>query len=265
MSAGGTWSRVVIAVACLAATFPLLAAIRIEVREGRPIVDGVYVNDRGPYRFVLDTGTNVNLMDASLAHATGMSVGFRMDLASAVGSTAATGSDDNTIALGPVRVGGQRFLFTDLREIRKLWPDVQGVLGQWFLAGFDYRLDLKGRQLEFGARNPDGKHTRFTLRNGRAVVSTSLGDLVLDSGADRLVLFGVHAGNDMGNSSYLTVAGSRLVGTIWRSLVIEGRNLWRGDAVAVPNQAEPGIAGLMPASLFKSVYVSNSEGFVVLE
>ena len=39
----------------------------MRVRDGRPIVDGVYVNGHGPYRFLVDTGTMRNLIDADLA------------------------------------------------------------------------------------------------------------------------------------------------------------------------------------------------------
>ena len=50
-----------------------------------------------------------------------------------------------------------------------------------------------------------------------------------------------------------------------KRLVIEGRRIWEGDAVAIPNRNEPGVNGLLPLSMFKAVYVSNSEGYVVFE
>jgi hypothetical protein len=52
---------------------------------------------------------------------------------------------------------------------------------------------------------------------------------------------------------------------VFSRLVIEGRNIWRGDAVAIPVQAEPGVAGLMPLRLFRTIYVCNSEGYVILQ
>ena len=48
-------------------------------------------------------------------------------------------------------------------------------------------------------------------------------------------------------------------------LVIEGRKIWDGDVMAMPNQFEPGVDGLLPLSLFKAIYVCNSEGYVVFE
>jgi hypothetical protein len=50
-----------------------------------------------------------------------------------------------------------------------------------------------------------------------------------------------------------------------KSLSIEGRRVWRGDAVALPSRGEPGVDGLLPLRVFKAVYVCNSEGYVVFE
>jgi hypothetical protein len=102
---------------------------------------------------------------------------------------------------------------------------------------------------------------------GRPVVSTGLGNLVLASGADRLILFGVKPDTGPAMKSELrTVAGSQQIGMVFdKSLSIEGRRVWRGDAVALPSRGEPGVDGLLPLRVFKAVYVCNSEGYVVFE
>jgi hypothetical protein len=141
---------------------------------------------------------------------------------------------------------------------------VKGILGQAFLACFDYRMDLEHKTLEFGKQEPAGTRMPFQLLEGRATLSTSLGNLVVDSGAARLLLFGVTP-EDGDKMPTLTMTGSRNVGTVTRKLLIEGRDIWRGDALALPGRPERGIAGLMPISFFKSVYICNSEGYVVLE
>ena len=242
-------------------------SIKMQVRDGRPVVDGVYVNGHGPYRFLVDTGTSVNLILSSLAVKIGMTPTFRINLTSSAGNAVMPGSDDNELRLGPAQADGQRFLLTDLAAVQRLWPDIHGVLGQRFLSQFDYLIDLRRSRLEFGKQDPEGNRTRFTLMDGRTTVSTSLGDLVLDSGAAGLILFGIEP--ESADGSYLqTVAGSQTIGKVWRSLAIEGRTLWRGLAVALPNregraEIEPGIAGLMPLNLFDAVYICNSEGYLV--
>jgi len=237
---------------------------KMQVREGRPIVDAVYVNGHGPYRFLVDTGANVNLIETGLARKIGMNATFQADLASAAGKALTPGCDGNEVDLGSIKARGQKFLFSRLDALRDLSPDVQGVLGQWFLSGFDYLLDLHVKSLQFGNQDLNGTRVRFKILNGRTVVSTNLGDLVLDSGATRLVLFGVNP--DGGNrASFRTVSGSLTVGMVSRRLIVEGRSIWHGDALAMPNRAEPEVAGLLPLSLFKAIYVCNSEGYVVFE
>ena len=41
--------------------------IRIQVSKERPVVDGVFVNGKGPYRFLIDTGSNINLIETGVA------------------------------------------------------------------------------------------------------------------------------------------------------------------------------------------------------
>jgi len=61
------------------------------------------------------------------------------------------------------------------------------------------------------------------------------------------------------------MAGSQIVGTVFSRLIIEGRSIWRGDAVAIPRGGEPGVDGLMPLTFFKTIYFCNSEGYVVFD
>jgi hypothetical protein len=61
---------------------PLWGDVKLQAREGRPIVDGVFVNGHGPYRFLLDTGSNVNLIETDLARKIGMKATLHVELAS---------------------------------------------------------------------------------------------------------------------------------------------------------------------------------------
>ena len=201
---------------------PLLGGVRMQVRDGRPIVDGVYVNGHGPYLFLIDAGPNVNLIETGLARKIGMSATFQVDFASTAGMTQLQGNDSGEVALDSVKANEQKCLFSDLDDIHSLSPDVQGVLGQWFLSGFDYMLDLQGKRLEFGKQDGNGTRARLTMPNGRMAVSTSLGDLVLDSGADRLILFGVEPDESYGGKSFTqTLTGAQRVGMASRRLIVE--------------------------------------------
>ena len=242
----------------------LSGAVKLQILEGRPLVEGVYVNGHGPYRFLLDTGANVNLIETSVARRIGMKTTFEDTVESSIGKARFPGSENNTIDLGDVRADHQKFQYSDLDTLHILSPNIQGVLGQQFLSAFDYLIDVRGKRLEFGKQEPRGSRTQFQSLDGRNAVSTSLGYLVLDSGAPNVMLFGVRGA--MGDRrDVLTLTGSQSAGMVARKLTIEGQNVWRGDAVAIPGEGESGIAGLMPLSLFKAVYVCNSQGYIEFE
>lgn len=247
-----------------AAANPLTGAVKLELIGGRPVAEGVYVNGRGPYRFLIDTATTLNHMEPELARSLGLAATFRTELTSSVGRAMAAGGGGIEVALGEARAEEQRFLFAGTEVVHELAADIRGILGQEFLARFDYRIDLHARRLEFGAEERAGRRSALRLFNGRPAVSTSLGDLVLDSGTASVVLFGVRS--EGASSGFLrTLAGSQIVGLVYRKLTIEGRRIWSGTAVAVEERNEPEVAGLMPLSLFRSVYFCNSAGYAVFE
>jgi hypothetical protein len=247
------------------AVCPIQAAIRIHVIEGRPIVDGVRVNGHGPYRFLLDTGTTLNHFDPKLAKKVGLKPGFRTELLTSTGTMQAPGASGIEVSVDSLVVKNQKFLFAGLDALQERYTDVVGVLGQEFLSRFDYLLDLQHRRIEFGKCEPAITNIRVSIRTvaGRPALETSLGDLILDSGVNRLMLF--HADALALTHRLFTMSGSTMVGMVPSRLAIGGRVFWSGDAVAVARPAEGQTIGLLPASMFKTVYVSNSGGYVMLE
>lgn len=245
---------------------PLCAAgesvIRLRILGGRPVADGVFVNGNGPYRFLLDTGAQSNQIDAVIAGKIGLTPTFRVDLATTSGVTRVGGSRVREVTLGSLRASDQEFLFTALDGVRELSADIQGVLGEEFLSRFDYRLDLRAKTLDFGAVEPDGERIPTEQVAGRPALATNFGRLVLDSGSDTLVLF--HNGGagpalpGISAASGFAAAGSGL----W--LRIGGRSYRPGRAVAASNP-EAAEDGLLPLSLFKAVYISNSGHYIVCE
>ncbi len=73
----------------------LSGAVKLQILEGRPLVVGVYVNGHGPYRFLLDTGANVNLLDTSVARKIAMKTTYvRISSKSSIGKARMPGSDN---------------------------------------------------------------------------------------------------------------------------------------------------------------------------
>ena len=139
------------------AAAPLSGAVIIVVREGHPLVEGVYVNGHGPYRFLLDTGSNTNLIDEKLAQSIGLKASFRSELASSTGVTVAPGSNDVQVVLDSLKSDPQKFLFLRL-AFHDRWPDLKGVLGQGFprCGNSITHWTCGAKQLTFGSQDLSG-------------------------------------------------------------------------------------------------------------
>lgn len=123
-------------------------------------MDGVYVNGHGPFRFLLDTGANVNLIDNRFAGKIGMRASSGVEFASVTRRRRAPASAGNTVALDSAQASRQEFLSMEPEALRDAIPgvngDVQGLIGQAFLSRFDYFLDLRRKKLKFGSQERDG-------------------------------------------------------------------------------------------------------------
>lgn len=240
------------------------APVRLIVKDGRPVVDGVFVDGHGPFRFLLDTGAESNQMDRWLAVQLGLRASFRVEMATSTGVVVQPGAGGFVVKLGSVSAPEQELLFTGLDGIREWSGGIQGVLGQAFLRNFDYLLDLRGKRLVFGAEAGAGTRLQFEEISGRPAVFTSLGRLVLDSGADGVVLFrNAHPGSVRVRSAAGFVEASPEVRS--RTVWIEGKEYRVRGGVEVGRPSGIHEDGLLPASTFRTVYVSNSEKFVILD
>src|SRR5262249_47410731 len=153
------------------------------------------------------------------------------------------------ITVGSAELDDQIVLLAGVDAVNQFAPGIDGVLGQAFLSRFDYLLDIPPRRFAFGKPDDLTRATRtpFQLMDGRPVVATNIGPLVLDSGAGLIVRFGVDALIE--THQMFTIAGTVNVGTVWTTLSIDGRRFWNGEAAALPHPAEDGPAGLLPTSV----------------
>jgi hypothetical protein len=140
---------------------------------------------------------------------------------------------------------------------------VQGVLGQEFLANFDYLIDLKARTLIFGMPAPTGDHIPTRRIDGRLALATNVGNLVLDSGTDTLVLFHADTSKSPALLSIRTANGSAAVGSGSRLRIqIAGRQFLANEFLIAP-WSDVSEDGILPLGVFRAVYVSNSGGHIV--
>jgi hypothetical protein len=239
--------------------------IPLEIRQGRPIVDGVYVNGHGPYRFLLDTGEEKNQMGDRLAQNLQVQTTLYINLLTAAGVVKASGARGLTIRVGPMEADQQDVLFTRLDALHQWSADVQGILGEAFLSRFDYLLDVSHRRLEFGKRHHEGLRVPFQILAGVPAVSTNQGMLALDSGADQVVLFGRQGPGSRQVRKLRTEAGFvTAVIDKNRPLVLGGRAIHYPGALVMKQPPRVAQNGVLPVSLFRTVYVCNSERYLVL-
>ena len=240
------------------------APVKLRLLGGRPVVDGVFLNESGPYRFLLDTGAQTNQVDEAIARKMGLAATFRVDMETASGVTHVAGGHLAEVRLGSARAADQEFLFTTLDGVHALSSDIQGVLGQEFLSHFDYRLDFHAKTLDFDAPAAAGAQIPTERLNGRIVLASSLGRLVLDSGSDTLVLFHASAKGSV-SAGIRTAAGFAPVRSVSGLRVRIGDRDYKPAQSVVISQPETPEDGLLPTSLFKAVYVSNSSSYAVFE
>lgn len=239
------------------------APVKLVICGGVPIVEGVFLNGSGPYRFLLDTGSQTNQVDPALAFRLGLKPTEKISLNTPAGSSDAVAGFVDTLTLGSMQATHQEFLLMKLYAVRQHCPGVRGILGQEFLANFDYLLDVRHHRM-IQMEPPEGRHVPVRFIYGRMAIPTSFGDMVLDSGAQTLLLFRTsfvqpNAGITTAEGSELAVS-TELVG----GMQIDNRSylVAKADFVSVPQTEE---AGLLPTNMFQALYVCNSKGYVILD
>ena len=249
---------------CNAAQNPTTdSSVRLRVLQGRPVVEGVFLNGKGPFRFLLDTGAQTNQVEAAVARELNLTASFRVDMVTAAGTIQVAGGRVAEVSLGTAKAQDQEFLFTGLDGVHALSASIQGVLGQEFLAHFDYLLDLRGKRLTFDCAAPAGSRIPVVRVDGRMALRTSHGQMVLDSGTDVAILFRLTAEGKLAeiNTNSGSAAAQRVSGLRMR---IGDREYRAVEAAFVP-QLNSSEDGLLPAIMFRSLFISNSEGYIVIE
>ena len=252
------------------------------VRDAFAVVS-LHLNGAGPFDFILDTGTNTTLIEPQTAAQLSLVPLDRMTLTTPVGKQVLARSSLRKVELGSVTAGDVEVLVQELPALRGLDSRIHGILGQNFLAHFNYLIDYRHHRLLFESQNEFrdlSSIERVPLEQaGSMVIQSELPfqrkatiRLLLDSAASAPVLFSrAGGGNGIPLSRGMSLVDarnhSRAVTTIQiETLTIADQHLHNLKVAVVP--AEEGESrpedGLLPTSLFSAIYINNSEGFVVI-
>jgi hypothetical protein len=196
------WKRICITVALVGGVTPsspcqtdLEHTERLELVHGKPLVM-VMVNGKGPFRFVVDTGTSGDaFVTPELAE---------MLRLSAVGQAQLSDpSKQSDQSIPVVVVQSLEFAGVKFRDIRarvhllgRGEGTYQGLLGFSLFRDCILTLNFPSRELTLatGSLSPDGEHSvlSFRMRDGIPIVNLCIGgvptDAQIDSGGDGLLL-----------------------------------------------------------------------------
>jgi clan AA aspartic protease (TIGR02281 family) len=268
---------------CFAAPSPAVtpgdaAAVRFDVDEDGAVAVAALVNGAGPFRFLVDTGSSHTAVGDALARRLGLQPVAKAEIMSATGHSMRPVVRLERTAVGSAAREGILASVLPSAELNGLASDVDGVLGQDFLADFDYTLDYlhgrltwtsDGEMTEPAARltlAPEGGRFLATLPQGagRGVVR-----LVPDTGSAALVIFGRGGGGGTlrllpasGQGRLRGVAGERTVERAFvQALRVGGLVMNNEPAVVVdrPGSAAGRADGLLPLHRFARVSFNARE------
>lgn len=257
----------------------------------------VWINGSGPYEFLVDTGAQLTVVEPSLAAELRLRAGDTLGVISVTHSAKAASAVAERVEVGSVAVRGPLMAVEDLGRLRTLYPNVRGKIGESFLAHFDVLIDYSHKILcldESGAMRERmlGERVPLVARESQpgnlgvaqpVLVSVRLNSdssrgtiLRLDSGTNVALLYAGHLEaplwKQMENAKKCAaMSGSAVPLTEMppQDLRIGARWL-RGVAFMTPVKTGniatiPGEDGLLPTTLFKQVFISHADHFVIFD
>jgi hypothetical protein len=157
------------------------------------IVLAVWLNGRGPFRMLLDTGSTHTAISPQAAAAIGAPIVAKATMGSAAGSRETLVARLDTLEVGPIAV---RNLLASVLDLDRIVEDrIDGVIGHDALASLRYTIDFRERRVVWWPDDLPSPRASFELEtvHGRFLVvlpqRKSLLRLVPDSGASSLLLF----------------------------------------------------------------------------
>jgi len=263
------------------------------------IVLAVSINHSGPYDFLLDTGTQITMMGPSLAAELHLNTKDAAVVSGAGFHESASFTQLDLIEAGSHAVPNQKVLVYGLLNLRSVDPHIRGILGEDFLEHFDMLIDYAHRLLCFddsAVMRAEIKGPHIALVTPPQTDGAPLPKLLIVaarlSGETRPVRLMLDSG---ANIPYLYNTSQRLLPQTMAPASLGGRSLVGGGAdgnqhvfSALPPQAVrigslelPSVTfftlayarkdsrttkfdGLLTTDLFRRVFISHADHFVVL-
>lgn len=271
-----------------------VASVPYHLVNRHQMVIDVSVNHRGPYSFLLDTGTQITMVDPDLARELALEKSGEAAVASAGASGSGWFARLDPVEAGQNQVASLKVLVYDLTNLQAAGMKIRGVLGEDYLEHFDMLID--NAHQEVCLADPGGlrgavKGERIPLLPGAPtadatlpqslIVSVRLSDgmrpvrLKLDSGANVSFLYNTSEfmalGAFRGASLQGGANGSR---QSFMALPLQNLKIGRSEVARVPFVTLTGVQkntrtsdfdGLLSLGLFRRVFVDHEDHVVILE
>ena len=253
----------------------------------------VSINHSGPYNFLLDTGTQVTLVDPSLAAELHLEPAGEAVVAAAKSRQSAAIASLDMLEVGSHVIANQRVFVYDLQNLRGTL-DIQGVLGEDFLEHFDVLIDNVHQLLcldNTGAMRAEVRGPQIALvppsdaAEGSAlgnliIVEARLSDatrpvrLMLDSGANGAILYNTAEYLHPPQTGHLQGTGMDGRGLMFSVLPPQDVKI---DSLRLPgvpfvslagtqkDARTKGFDGVLTLGLFRRVFIASADHFAILE
>lgn len=231
-------------------------SISVAVYHGFLVVaEGQFGGELAHRNFIIDTGTSPSIVNIGVARHLGLPLSQAK--LSAIGRQSETfAATVPQIRLGPLQADSVPVLVTDLSPVeRDLNLPIAGILGMDVLARISFRLDYGNQLMEFGEIDPVGISVSLSTSADLPIAEVKVGGKVLhllvDTGADRLVLFGARSAAEFSpNTSNSLLQGKSVASAVPVRAVsslefeLSGEHFHQ-NAYFVPESEEPLFDGLL--------------------
>jgi hypothetical protein len=267
-----------------------VAGLPFRFVHGSKIIAPAMINRTGPYDFLVDTGTEITMIDPSLAADLQLkSQGEARVLAIGL-LTRASFSQLALIQVGPHAIANHQVVVRKLDSSLGADVHIRGILGANFLRGFDVFIDnahqilclddtkamqisMKREHIALVTPPPPDEGGSLVL----AVHLTGVGSnpllLKLDSGSDAPLLYDPAKYLSIGLSGRGLLQGQNLDGIVRTFARLRPQEMRIGNilfpqisfiTLLGTNRDRAKVDGLLPTVLFRSIYIGYADRFVVL-
>jgi hypothetical protein len=273
-----------------------VASVPLRLVNRYQMIVAVSVNHTGPYNFLLDTGTQITMIDPSLATELHLSAQGTAVVAGAGFHASASFAQLDLLETGSQAVANQKVLVYDLQNLKSIDLQIRGVLGEDFLEHFDMLIDNSNRLLcldDSGAMREGVKGPHVPLLTPAQpaggvpplkslIVAVHLSDgtrpvrLMLDSGTNTPILYNTSQYMALGLFRGKSFSGTGVNGASRAFSALPPQNVKIGSlelpevffftlAGVQKDRRTSDFDGLLTLGLFRRVFIDHADHYAVLE